>query len=180
MFVNWSFISSLERLCELSINSQFEPVEPFFDFLKLDRLEKLSISNGNFNEEDQEMFFQAIRPLKNLKTLGFILRYVQNVVLSDRIETLLLWWIDIYGVSSPPNSHEAIDNLIRGPGVRYLFMRYPSIEGEGENTPQRQSYRMVDLRRYFPKLERVKAENVQESAAYKVITLDEPLSKHIW
>lgn len=44
-FVNWKFLSSLERLRELCIKSDIEPGRPFFEFLKLDRLELLSISN---------------------------------------------------------------------------------------------------------------------------------------
>ena len=96
--------------------SEFEPDETFFEFLKLDRLEMLSIQNSMFDDEDDKMFFQALGPLKNLKTLKLKHKYVQNAVLSDKIEALYLWWKD-HPTDNSTNREEIINSFIRGPGV---------------------------------------------------------------
>ena len=168
-FVNWNFISTLERLRKLRIRSEFEPEKPFFDFLKLDRLELLSIENRTFEGEAHEILFQTIRPLKNLKTLILSGKYVQNAVLSDKIETLHLFWDDSYSNNSLSND-EIIDNFIRGPGVKYLYMIFPTFVFPG--TPQNVDYSSlltVDLRRYFPLLQRAQIDDDAENVPSEVI-----------
>lgn len=179
--VNWSFISSLEQLRKLCIGCDFKPKEPFFDFLKLDRLEMLSIFNRNFDSKDYGMFFQTIRPLKNLKTLALRFRYVQNAVLSDKIETLILTCSDYY-LRFSRNTNENIENFIRGPGVKNLYMRYGHTSPL-ERAPKKEDYSFlltVDLRQYFPLLERVKFNDLKKSESYKVLKCSEPLCEEFW
>ena len=179
-FVNWKFLSSLERLRELCIKSDIEPGRPFFEFLKLDRLELLSISNRKFKGKGEKAFFQTISLLENLKTLKLTAKYVQNAVLSDKIQTLYLEWNDFYSDFSP-NNEENIQNFIRGPGVRFLFMYY-EYPRRWRAVRRNVDYRFlstVDLRRYFPLLERVKAQDLDYSSAYKVVKFNGPLCEHI-
>ena len=101
-----------------------------------------------------------------------------NVVLSDKIETLYLEWKDCYSDYSPKKD-ENIKNFIRGPGVRFLLVHYQYPQ---EGVPKNVDFSFLstlDLRRYFPRLERVKAENVKEKAAYKVLRSYEPLCELI-
>ena len=132
-----------------------------------------------FDDEDDKMFFQALGPLKNLKTLKLKHKYVQNAVLSDKIEALYLYWKDYYTDYSP-NNEENINNFIRGPGVKYLYMNFSTITLP--DVTQNVDYSFlstVDLRRYFPMLEKVKGEHLEENAAYKVLKSNEPLCDHI-
>lgn len=90
--------------------------------------------------------------------------------MSDKIETLYLWKMDCYYYYSP-NNKEIENNFIWGPAVE-----------KPEDDPHFIDYSFlstVDLRRYFPMLERVKGEHLEENAAYKVLRSKEPLCEHI-
>lgn len=126
-------------------------------------------------------FFQTVKPLKNLKSLSLLFKYVQNTVLSQIIETLFLLCNDEYTEYSP-NNDENIKNFIRGPGVKWLLMHIdPPLRSE--DIPNNIDYSFlstVNLQRYFPKLERVHAPFLRTGEGYTIVPPWEPLKQEMW
>ena len=150
----------------------------FVKFLKFDRQEKLSIEPHFPDESVSNAFDASIRSLQNLKTLDLQTEVVLIGLLNENIESLRLSW-NVPSRYKPPVEHEVVENFIRGPSVKNLILRYSILDDRRQLLDSGDVYATflstVNLKQYFPKLERVDCDFLKENEDFKLVKCPEPV-----
>ena len=87
--IDWNYVASVKKLRVLSFRSIYNPPGEFFEYLRSDHLESLTLRLRYFEKNDKILFFEAISQTKKLKSVRLSVdAIVKNPVLSDSIESL--------------------------------------------------------------------------------------------
>lgn len=164
---NWNFIKSLERLNHLEITSSFTPDDEFWDFLRLDRLDSLSIPLCELDPQSNDLFFKVLGQLKNLRVLMVANNHTKNPILSQSIEILT-----IYILCKEKNQKLISEFLPFGSRVKHLSILTSGCDQRSIE---------LDLAKFYPRLLSLRSFPCifNRSSKYKVSTFDRPLCEGI-